>query len=76
MPPRRAHAPLCPAALRSQGAAGDGPLEFGFLPRQVVADLRDLGNWKVRDGWVLLNGPKGLSDCMRMPRQLHDGRTA
>lgn len=25
-----------------------GEVEFGFVPRTVVSDLQDIGNWKVR----------------------------
>lgn len=27
-------------------------LEYGFVPKQVVTDLQDIGNWKVRGTWV------------------------
>ena len=34
------------APLQGSGAMVQG-VEFGFVPSQVIRDLRDIGNWKV-----------------------------
>ena len=52
----------------------EGHLEFGFLERQLVADLRDIGRWKVRSEAIDLLHQRvaGLSSVGRLLPSLPD----
>ena len=57
-----------------RGVMTEGHLEFGFLERQLVADLRDIGRWKVRSEAIDLLHQRvaGLSSVGRLLPSLPD----
>eukprot|EP00240_Pyramimonas_obovata_P013017 CAMPEP_0118947672 /NCGR_PEP_ID=MMETSP1169-20130426/46465_1 /TAXON_ID=36882 /ORGANISM="Pyramimonas obovata, Strain CCMP722" /LENGTH=250 /DNA_ID=CAMNT_0006893931 /DNA_START=202 /DNA_END=951 /DNA_ORIENTATION=- len=52
----------------------DGGLEFGFVPRKIVTDLQDIGNWKLRADAIetlqTVVGDLGKSDVYKVEPHL------